>query len=246
MGSADITGKGLVHDRRWMLVDQNNQFITQRNVHPLALFKLTSGRENFEVRFENDFVKVPFEADGKKMKAQIWEDEVEVVEPDQVLSQWFSDHLKINCKLVFFPEVNARRLDPNYVPEERHVGLADGYPFLIIGQSSIDDLNSRLETPVPMNRFRPNFVFTGGSPYEEDRWRNFRIGDNRFVGVKQCARCVLTTVDQQTATKGREPLLTLSRYRKDGEKILFGQNLIALDHGQVHIGDHITVETFTE
>ena len=93
-----------------------------------------------------------------------------------------------------------------------------------------------------MNRFRPNFVFTGGEPYEEDTWRNFKIGANRFVGVKPCARCVLTTVNQDTAEKGIEPLATLATYRKRDNKILFGQNVIAQDYGEVEIGSFISVQ----
>ena len=93
-----------------------------------------------------------------------------------------------------------------------------------------------------MNRFRPNFVFTGGGPYEEDNWRTFRIGKNKFAGVKPCGRCVLTTVDQQTAERGTEPLTTLATYRKKNNKIYFGQNLLAIDYNEIHEGDKIELE----
>jgi uncharacterized protein len=150
-------------------------------------------------------------------------------------------HLQMNCKLVYFPESNPRAVDPNYKVNDEHVSLADAYPFLIIGQSSLDDLNSKLPEPLPMNRFRPNFVFTGGEPYEEDLWRNFSIGSNRFIGVKPCARCVLTTVNQATAEKGPEPLRTLSLYRKKDSKVLFGNNVVTVDEGDVRVGDVITL-----
>jgi uncharacterized protein YcbX len=95
--------------------------------------------------------------------------------------------------------------------------------------------------PVLMNRFRPNLVFTGGRAFEEDKWGNFTVGNNRFVAVKKCARCVLTTVNQETGETGKEPLRTLSKYRREGEKVLFGQNIIAIDHNEIHEGDPITL-----
>jgi uncharacterized protein YcbX len=125
------------------------------------------------------------------------------------------------------------------VPEPLNVSFADGYPLLIIGQASLDGLNARLTEPLPMNRFRPNLVFTGGEPHEEDNWSDFRVGTISFRGVKPCGRCVMTTIDQQTAEKGGEPLKTLATYRKNGHKILFGQNLVALSTGKIRVGDRI-------
>jgi uncharacterized protein len=114
----------------------------------------------------------------------------------------------------------------------------------MIGQASLDYLNSKLEVALPMNRFRPNFVFTGAEqPHEEDYWRNFTIGNNRFVGVKPCSRCILTTIHQDTAIQGDEPLRTLATYRKRENKILFGQNLVSVDHQTVKEGDLITIQT---
>ena len=139
----------------------------------------------------------------------IWDDTVSAFDVDGSYSQWFSELLESPCRLVYFPEENSRPVDPRYKVNHEQVSLADAYPFLIIGQSSLDDLNSRLTEPIPMNRFRPNFVFTGGEPFEEDTWRNFSIGSTRFVGVKMCARCQLPTVNQDTAEKGAEPIKTL-------------------------------------
>ena len=144
-----------------------------------------------------------------------------------------------SCRLVYFPEVNQRPVDEKYRIENDQVSLADGYPYLIIGQSSLDDLNSKLTNPLPMNRFRPNFVFTGGKPFEEDNWRNFAIGKSRFAGVKPCGRCVLTTVNQETTERGTEPLATLATYRRTNNKIYFGQNLLALTCHDIYEGDTI-------
>jgi hypothetical protein len=112
-------------------------------------------------------------------------------------------------------------------------------PFLLIGQSSLDDLNSKLKEPLPMTRFRPNIVFTGGQAFAEDDWKDIQIGQLRFRVTKPCARCVMTTINQETGTKGKEPLKTLAQYRNVGGKILFGQNLIALDKGKIAVGEKI-------
>ncbi len=242
--SARVFEKGLEHDRRWMLIDEDNEFMSQRLYPRMALFKLQIQDSKFKIEFKSDSIILPFShpIKGEPINARIWDDTVQVVEVSDEYSQWFSERLQINCKLVSFPETNARPVDENYQVNQEHVSLADAYPFLIIGEQTLADLNSRLKEPLPMNRFRPNFVFSGGQPYAEDSWRNFSIGKNRFAAVKQCARCVLTTVNQDTGDKGIEPLLTLSQYRKKENKVLFGKNLVALNHNEVHEGDKITIE----
>ncbi len=239
-----VLEKGLQHDRRWMLVDETGQFMTQR-IHPqMALFKLSFEKAGLNIMFGNHTNHLSFTNPSTidLMKVTVWDDSVLACEVSPAHSEWFSSLLGMKCKLVFFPEGNSRPVDPAYKINDEHVSLADAYPFLIIGQSTLDNLNEKLEEALPMNRFRPNLVFTGGEPHEEDTWRNFVIGANRFVGVKLCARCVLTTVNQDTAEKGVEPLKTLATYRKQGNKILFGQNLVALDHGHIHVGDQISVQ----
>ena len=242
--SAKVLPKGLQFDRRWMLVDSTGQFLTQRVHSTMALFKLSWFEGNLKVDFKGHSILI---ATNHKVsglfEAQIWDDVVSVFEVSKVHSAWFSKHLGIECRLVQFPEENSRRVDPTYVTNEEHVSLADAYPFLIIGQSSMDDLNKRMEYPLSIKRFRPNFVFTGGEPYEEDNWKDISIGSTRFIGVKRCSRCVLPTVDPETGEKGAEPLRMLSSYRKVGSKVYFGQNLIAVDHNEVHVGDRIALKT---
>jgi uncharacterized protein len=246
--SAKVMGKGLEFDRRWMLVDDNNMFMTQRTHPQMAMFKMSLSGRKIAITKKNatSNVSASFSADttpsGPIIRAKIFDDNVDVIEVDPALSKWFSDHLQTSCRLVSFPEANPRAVDPKYRVNDEHVSLADAYPFLIIGLSTLNDLNARLNEPVPMNRFRPNFVFTGGEPYEEDTWRELKIGENKFVGVKPCGRCVLTTVNQETAEKGIEPLYTLSTYRKRETKVLFGQNLVALDNGIVNLGDKISIQ----
>ncbi len=243
---ARVMGKGLQFDRRWMLIDQPGVALTQR-VHPMmALFKLNIHEGKVFVTFKKDSAPVSTthfnietSLSDKWISAKIWNDHVDVLEVDPQISEWFSFHLGISCRLVSFPEKKPRAVDPRYSIKHDHVSLADAYPFLIIGQSSLDDLNSRLADPVPMNRFRPNFVFSGGNPYAEDHFKDFSIGNIRFAAVKKCDRCAVTTVNQDSAEKGTEPLRTLSSYRKMDNKIYFGQNLLALDEGEVSVGDQV-------
>ncbi len=239
--SSRVLGKGLRHDRRWMLVDENNVFMTQRDFPKLSLFKVSPENESFKiVRNENSII-LPFSHIIKDtpVEAVVWDDPVTTFEVSKDHSQWFSDKLGVTCKLVSFPEENPRPVAVGYQINNEHVSLADGYPILIIGQSSLNDLNARLENPVPMNRFRPNLVFTGGEAFEEDGWRNFTVGTNRFAGVKPCARCSVPTVNQDTGEKGKEPLATLSRFRSKDGKVFFGQNVLAIDHYEIQEGDEI-------
>jgi uncharacterized protein YcbX len=244
LSSANVMGKGLQYDRRWMLVDEAGVAMTQRVFPKMALFKLSIDNQQMTITHGHEKLSIDVEpsTDSTAAPVRIWDDTVSVFEVDPSYSRWFSNHLDTPCRLVYFPEDHARPVDPRYKVNNEHVSLADAYPFLIIGQGTLDELNSRLEEPVPMNRFRPNFVFTGGEAFAEDSWRNFTIGSIRFVGVKLCARCVLTTVNQNTGQKGTEPLKTLSSYRKRDNKVYFGQNLVALDYSKVSVGDVITLQ----
>ena len=240
--SSVVLDKGLQYDRRWMLVEEEGVFMTQRLNPKLALFKISldETQRQLTIALDQDHYSLSIEQpDCATIRAKIWDDEVDVTEVSKECSQWFSEKLNMKCRLVSFPEQNPRPVDPLYKVNGEHVSLADGYPFLIIGEQSLEDLNARLQKPVLMNRFRPNFVFSGGIPYEEDTWKEFRIGENRFFGVKPCSRCVLTTINQETAEQGREPLAMLSTYRKQNNKIYFGQNLLAIDHNVIKEGDEI-------
>ena len=242
--SAKVFEKGLEHDRRWMLIDRDNEFMSQRIYPKMALFKLQITNSKFKIVHRKDSIILSCNHSvvNKPIKAVVWDDEVEVCEVSKEFSSWFSERLGIDCKLVSFPENNSRPVDQDYQINHEQVSLADAYPFLIIGEQSLADLNSKLDEPVPMNRFRPNLVFSGGLPYEEDTWKIFSIGKNKFAAVKRCARCVLTTVNQETGEKGIEPLATLSKYRKEDNKVLFGENLIAIYHDEIFEGDEIILE----
>ena len=241
--SSVVEERGLKYDRRWVLVDESNTFFTQRDFPEMALIKVSVENNGLQLKHKTKTIEplvVPFGFEHReKSDVVIWEDVVIGEFYNSQIDEWFSDIIGVKCHLVKMPETTKRVVDTTYA-KNKIVSFADGYPFLIIGQASLDDLNSRLEKPLPMNRFRTNFVFTGGKPFEEDTWKKFKIGNVIFQAVKPCARCVITTTDQETAERAHEPLLTLSKYRKIDNKVMFGMNLVCESTGKVSIGDKIT------
>jgi len=157
---------------------------------------------------------------------------------------WFSKILGIKCRLVYMPDHTTRHVDEKYAPAGFTNSFSDSYPFLIIGQCSLDDLNSRLKDPISINRFRPNIVFTGGKPFEEDQMDSFFINEINFHGVKLCARCIMITIDQNTIVKTKGPLKALAKYRRRGNDVFFGQYLIHTGNGLISVGDKIDVKSY--
>ena len=181
---------------------------------------------------------------GELAPVAVWEGDVTAEFYPQEIHNWFTDALGVECKLVTMPATTQRIVSQDHaIRPTDAVSFADAYPFLLIGEGSLEDLNGRLVSPVPMTRFRPNFVVKGSGPFEEDTWKRIRIGSTEFHVVKPCARCVMTTVDQVRGEKdGKEPLATLSQYRNRDGKVLFGQNLIAESvGGVVRVGDEVEV-----
>lgn len=241
---AEVTDRGLKYDRRWMLVDSNGKFLTQRTHPQMALIKVDLSKDTLffrNIKNTDQFSVGLNETTGKKIDSVVWDDKVELFRVNTIADEWFSQALNIKCKLVFMPEESKRLVDKTYAANNEITSLSDGYPFLIIGQVSLDDLNSKLHSKIPMNRFRPNFVFTGGVPFEEDEMKKFTIRDLTFYGVKPSGRCVVTTIDQNTAQKSDEPLRTLSSYRTSGSKVNFGMNLLHEGSGTLVVGDEIII-----
>jgi hypothetical protein len=243
---AQLDERGFQYDRRWMLVDANGVFISQREAHKLALVDVALGAHVLSINGPGmDVLRVPLQADGPPTRARIWRDVVDAVPVSAAADAWFSTFLGITCRLVHMPSATRRIVDRAYVKQERIVGFADAFPLLIIGQGSLDELNLRLhnrgEATVPMRRFRPNIVIAGAPPFEEDRWEHILIGEVDVDVVKPCARCVITTINPETADAGQEPLRTLSTYRKEGSKVYFGQNAVHRRLGTISIGDAVDV-----
>ena len=244
---AKVEAEGFRLDRRWMLVDENNKFLTQREFPVMARIEVSQRRDSLEVSFNGSSVKVPFavSGDGRPKRVKIWQSSVRAEFYSEEIDGWFSETLGSRCRLAAMTRVSSRLVNPFYAVRrfKDTVSFADGYPFLLIGRASLDDLNSRLENPVPMNRFRPNIVVEGSDAFAEDGWKKVRIGPTVFHVVKPCGRCVITTIDQTEGDKtGVEPLRTLASYRTQKGKANFGQNLIAENTGErVRVGDALEV-----
>lgn len=235
--TAKVEQRGLQYDRRWMVVDENGVFMTQRNFRKMPLLKAIIKNENLEIFVKNDEnnkVSIPILLENEPMEVEVWQDKLVARKTSTDVTDFLSDFLGKKCHLVKMPDVAIRRVDEDYNRGEDYVSFADGFPFLIIGEASINDLNSKLEKPlnpenqplIGMRRFRPNFVFSGGQPYEEESWQNFTIGNVRFYGAKPCGRCIMITLDPDSGLREPEPLEVLASYRSSGKKIKFGQNVL--------------------
>lgn len=249
--TATITPRGLQNDRRWMLIDANNRFLTQRDFPQIALLQVGLTEDGLTVHHKKNagsglFIPHALPQNAEKVIVQIWDDVCEAQVANKKIAEWFSEALNMRCRLVYMPDTTNRMVDKTYVANNEITSFSDAYPFLMIGQSSLDELNSRLMEPLPMNRFRPNIVFTGGKPFEEDSLEEFVINGIEFFGVKLCDRCVVTTINQNDAVKGKEPLKTLATYRMKNNKIYFGQNLLHKGSGAISIGDRIEVRKIKE
>ena len=243
--SARLTDRGFEHDRRWMLVDEENRFMTQRVYPQMALLRTAIHANEltvYEKGNETDKISLNLYPAGNEMiKVQVWDDVCDAMQISDAINQWFSQKLNRVCKLVYMPDATKRKVNAEYALNDDINGFSDAFPVLMIGQASLDDLNSRLEKPVPMNRFRPNIVFTGGEAFEEDTMKHFQISGTDFYAVKPCARCVTTTTDQETGITAKEPQKTLAAYRAANNNVYFGQNILYKKEGVIKVGDELKV-----
>jgi len=243
--SAEVTDRGLKYDRRWMLVDRGDKFLTQRAHPQMALIKTKINGNKLILSHKTKNISplvIPIISNIiETIIVNIWDDLVTALVVGKYADEWLSEALDLKCKMVYMPDDALRYVERNHSTQNEIVSFADAYPYLLIGQSSLDDLNSRLKEKLSMNRFRPNLVFSGGNPYEEDLWNEFKIGNVIFYGIKPCSRCVITTVDQNTAEKREEPLKTLSTYRTVNNNVMFGVNLLNENNGILKVGDEISV-----
>lgn len=240
-----VEPEGLQYDRRWMLVDANRQFLSQRQIPELCLFNTAITQDGIHVwnkHNPDDLLQFGFEENtGQEIEVHVWQDTVKaaIVNPDA--SNWFSSKLNRGCQLVKLNSNTQRRVDPAYAHHNETTSFADAFPVLIIGRESLNELNRRLTEKVSMKRFRPNIVFEGGTPFDEDQWRKLRIGTVELRLAKPCARCVITTIDPDTGNGGQEPLKTLAAFRSQNNKVMFGQNALVTTAGQLSLSDVLTL-----
>ncbi|WP_457667377.1 MOSC domain-containing protein [Thiolapillus sp.] len=227
LDTMEVGPRGPVHDRHWMVVTPEGRFLTQRELPRMALVRPRIMETGLLLHAPGMFdLEVPADSD-EVMEVQVWRDACVARVMNAAADQWLSDFLGVACRLVYLPQEQRRQVDQDYARSEDQVGFADGFPFLLISRASLDDLNRRMGLELPMERFRPNLVVEGCDAYAEDSWKRIRIGDIDFRVVKPCSRCVIPTVNPETGEReGNEPLKTLMSYRKEGNNVYFGQNLL--------------------
>lgn len=240
LNKCKIEKRGLQYDRRWMLCNEQNQFISQREFNELALFKLQLFVNGFAVQYKNEpAFEIPFSIEGRTEKVKVWDDECEAIEYKKA-SEWFSLILNFTCKLFYMPNETKRNIDDRFSVNNEITSFSDGFPVLIIGQESLNDLNNKLAEKIEINRFRPNIVFRGGNAFDEDNFEDFSINNMQFKGVKLCSRCIMITINQTTGITSAEPLKTLATYRTVNNNVMFGKNVIALQtNGFVQVNDEL-------
>ena len=237
--------RGLLYDRRWMIADSNNRFMTQREHPRMATVGIHLQEDGFllyKKADHQDSITLPFSVSNtKEEEVIIWKDKCNGLHFTKQADEWISDHLKVKCSFIYMPESSKRLVDTAYAKYQETVGFADAFPFMILGEESVKELNGRLIDPVPMNRFRPNLVFAGGQCFDEDRFGEITIGTAVFSAAKLCGRCSIVTVDQDNGVKGIEPLKTLAGFRTVNNNTYFGQYLLLKNPGIVQVGDAVSV-----
>jgi uncharacterized protein YcbX len=240
--SATLDPRGIRHDRELMIVDAvAGTFLTQRELPRMALIapRLADGALIVTAPGMTELT-VPVVTKGSTRPVSIWRDTCEAVDQGDTIAEWLSAFLGHGCRLVRMADDFTRIVDQIYATSPTdQVGFADGFPCLLIAEESLADLNARLDAPLLMNRFRPNIVIAGGAPFGEDRVAVLRIGEIVFHATKSCARCPITTVEQETGETGKEPLRTFATFRRAKRGVLFGQNLIHASTGTITVGDRV-------
>jgi uncharacterized protein YcbX len=244
--SGQIQARGISGDRRYMLVDADGRFLTQREHPRMALIEVHDGSAGYRVEAP---AQPPLDLpraieSGSECTVQIWRDTVQATLASEDINVWFSRYMGFACGLVYMAEHQHRPVTHESAAFDDEVGFADGAPLLLISTASLADLNRRLAKPVTMSRFRPNIVVDAATAFAEDSWRSIAIGDAELAVAWQCSRCALPTVDPTTGIKDPdgEPITTLRSYRRVGARIMFGQNLIPRRPGTIRVGDTVRVQ----
>jgi uncharacterized protein YcbX len=249
-----VDALGIFGDRRFLVVDPAGTFKSQRSVAKMA--QVTAHLDKADLILSAERIaplKIPIapQPDAPLMSVKIWSDEgLQAEDCGSESSRWLSQVLGIEVSLVRIGPAFRRPVKPAKARDGDVFAFADAYPFMVTTEASLADLNARLEArgepPVPMNRFRPSFVVAGAEAFEEDHWTYLTLGAIRFRAAGACGRCIVTTIDQTTGERFREPLRTLAGFRRDPNEpssVTFGQNLLhETKIGILRVGDAVTLE----
>lgn len=238
-----VDKNGLQYDRKWMLIDEQNQFLSQRRLARMALIKTRIQHDKLILSApgQQDISLDLHPTDGEAITVSIWHDQCLARTVGSEVDDWLSRFLQTECRLVYFPDDQQRIVDQRFAHPADQTAFSDGFPFLIVSENSLNALNQALETPVSMQCFRPNLVISDCASYAEDSWRQLKINDIDFRLPKPCSRCAVPGIDPETAISSKEPLTTLSRLRKWENKIYFGQNALHDNTGTLTIGDLVQI-----
>ncbi|MBL8083264.1 MAG: MOSC domain-containing protein [Candidatus Obscuribacter sp.] len=251
-----LSKRGPLFDREWMIVNATGHFLSQREIARMCLIscRLTGLTERGKIETAAQLVlhipacapvEIPMARSTatEEIEVVVWRDKcLAQVEPEA--TEALSQYLQEPVRLVRMSRTFTRQVDENYATAADTVGFADGFPMLVISDASLSDLNNKLEYQVEMSRFRPNLTVSGATPFAEDTWKKLQLDSVRMELVKPCSRCQITTIDQDSADTGKEPLRTLSGYRKIDGKVMFGQNALVRyegDFASIRLGETITV-----
>ncbi len=239
---AEVEAFGLAHDRRWMLIDNEGVMLTQRKHARMCLIQPEITETGLRLHAEGmPALEVNYPDRANTVKARVWHDDVQALDAGEAAAKWFSDFLDTACRLVYFPQDEVRQVDLDYARPGERTAFSDGFPLLLISQASLDNLNQRLDSAVTIQRFRPNLVVSGCEAHAEDSWKQLRIGGIDFRVVKPCSRCVIPSINIETAQREEQPLKALTEYRRRDGKIYFGQNVIAESTGVIETGMPVEV-----
>ncbi len=244
----EVTKTGLKYDRQWMLIDAQQQFLSQRRLAKMALIKTQLIDEKIIISAPGQSsLSIPLSPlayqDSAPINVTIWHDHCHAKQVNKETDQWFSEFLGQACQLVYQPENSIRTVDQHYAQTTDQTSFSDGFPFLIVSEASLALLNQQMGLTLGIERFRPNLVIAGCTSYAEDTWRTISIGDIRFRLPKPCSRCPIPQIDPETAIMGKEPLRTLARFRKWQNKVFFGQNALHDNVGNLQVRDSVAIQT---
>jgi uncharacterized protein YcbX len=240
---SEVTQIGFKYDRKWMLVDANNRFLSQRRLPKMALIKTKIQQQKLIISAANkaDLTLDLIPKTSHSININIWDEDCPAETISELANQWFSDFLEQPCQLVYQADNSIRQVDQKFSSPNDRTAFSDGFPFLITSEASLSLLNSQMGLKLPMQRFRPNIVITDCTSYEEDTWRKINIGSINFKLPKPCSRCSVPQIDPKTAISDKQPLRTLSQTRKWNNKVFFGQNALHDSIGILRVGDTVQV-----
>ncbi|ARN75670.1 MOSC domain-containing protein [Oceanicoccus sagamiensis] len=239
LSTMSIASLGPAWDRRWMVVDDSGQFLTQRQLAKMCLISATVDAGQLTLSCEGQTAITVEHTPVRQRSVVVWADTVEAEDCGDKVADWLSMVLQCSCRLVFMPEHTQRWVDTDFAKQQETVSFADGFPFLLMSAASLESFNQHLDQPVSSYRFRPNIVVSGCEAFAEDGWQRIRIGEIEFSVVKPCSRCVIPSIDPATGLKQVEVSKALASHRRRDGAVYFGQNLLHRGHGEIGVGDSV-------